>query len=167
MALKLSHKHGVNPTIPRCFYCWRDKNELILAGRLRDDAEAPKNSVWDMNPCSECEGYMEQGVIFISVRDGEMEKVERELEIERANYSRTYNSLAQQKRHPFHFVPNPYRTGGWAVVTAEAVERWMESIVDNPFVRKSILEQRWAFLPDEVWDAIGLPRGGNDEIDSV
>ena len=34
MSIKLSPKHGLNPTIATCFYCGKDKNELILAGKI-------------------------------------------------------------------------------------------------------------------------------------
>ena len=38
---------------------------------MRGDVEAPKNMVWDNNPCTQCENWMEQGIIFISVKNGE------------------------------------------------------------------------------------------------
>ena len=68
--IRLSPKHGVNPTIPLCFFCRVPKNEVILAGRLPGDVEAP-HAVWDKRPCDECAGFMKQGVICLSVRDGE------------------------------------------------------------------------------------------------
>ena len=71
MNIKLSKEHGVNPAIPLCFFCNEEKNEIILAGRMRGDVEAPKNMVWDNNPCTQCENWMEQGIIFISVKNGE------------------------------------------------------------------------------------------------
>lgn len=71
MGIKLSKKHGLNPAIPKCFYCGEDKNEIILAGRLPDDAEAPHGAVWDTTPCEKCADCMRQGVILIEVRDGE------------------------------------------------------------------------------------------------
>lgn len=70
-SIKLSKNHGVNPTIPKCFVCGEDKNEIILMGRLKDDAEAPKNICFDNEPCDKCKGYMKKGIIMISVRDGE------------------------------------------------------------------------------------------------
>jgi hypothetical protein len=48
---------------------------------------------------------------------------------------------------------NPYRTGGWCVVKDAAIERMLEEVA-----AKGILEARFAFVPDEVWDALGLPR---------
>lgn len=124
MSIRLSPKFGVNPAIPKCFYCNEDKNEVILVGRLPNDAEAPRNTVWDKSPCDKCKGYMEKGVILISVRDGEHGE-------------------------------NPYRTGGWVVVKDDLIH----NLVKDTAVRDHILKARVSFLPDEVWDLIGLPRG--------
>ena len=128
MSIRLSPKHGVNPVIPKCFYCNEDKNEVILAGRLKGDAEAPRNAVWDMEPCDKCKGYMKQGIILISV-DEEKSDDER----------------------------NPYRTGGWVVIKEKAVRHMMTEEAAN-----EICKRRVGFVPDEVWDAIGLPRGKPD-----
>ena len=68
--LRLSEKHGVNPSVELCFFCGKEKG-LVLAGHMRGDAEAPHEAVWTMEPCTECEGHMQQGIILIEVRDGE------------------------------------------------------------------------------------------------
>lgn len=96
--IRLSRKHGVNPSINVCFYCQKDKNEIILPGRMKDDVAAPMRAIWDKAPCDECEGFMEMGIIVISIRDGE----------------------GGQK--------DPYRTGGWIVLKDEAIERLREII---------------------------------------
>ena len=69
MSIRLSPKHGLNPAIPVCFFCGEDKNEIILAGRLSKDAEAPRKAVWDKQPCDKCKSYMKQGIILIEVSD--------------------------------------------------------------------------------------------------
>jgi len=70
-SIKLSEKHGVNPMIPTCFYCNKEKNEIILFGKLPYDEKAPMTGVINMEPCDECKGYMEMGIILVSVRNGE------------------------------------------------------------------------------------------------
>ena len=50
---------------------------------------------------------------------------------------------------------NPYRTGGWCVIKDEAIER----MISNTDLREHILRARVAFVPDEAWDFLGLPRG--------
>lgn len=93
MNIRLSKEHGLNPTVPLCFYCQQPKNEIILMG-ANGGREAPKNAVFDKVPCGTCKDYMRQGVILISVRDGEESKAK----------------------------DNPYRTGGWWVLKQEACE---------------------------------------------
>ena len=70
-SIQLSKKYGVNPSIPVCYFCNQEKNELILAGRMKEDAEAPRKAVWNMIPCDKCKEFMKQGIILISVKDGE------------------------------------------------------------------------------------------------
>ena len=43
--IQVSPKHGLNPTIPVCFWCGKERGEVALLGRLPGDAEAPKNVV--------------------------------------------------------------------------------------------------------------------------
>ena len=120
----LSQKHGVNPTLPVCFFCLRETGEVALLGRLPGDAEAPRHAVLDHQPCNECKKWMEKGIILISVS----------------------NSTQSGD--------NPERTGGWCVVKDEA----LRDIIQTPEVLIDILKKRFAFVPDEVWDAMGLPR---------
>jgi hypothetical protein len=52
---------------------------------------------------------------------------------------------------------NPYRTGGWVVVKDEAIKRALKGDAG-----KGILASRIAFVPDLIWDAMGLPRGEHE-----
>ena len=36
--IKLSPKHGLNPTIPVCFWCGEERNEVALLGHIGDEA---------------------------------------------------------------------------------------------------------------------------------
>lgn len=50
--IKLSPKHGLNPTIPVCFWCGEERNEVALLGHIGDgrkheDFEAPMHMVID------------------------------------------------------------------------------------------------------------------------
>jgi hypothetical protein len=134
-SIELSLKHGVNPCIPKCFFCNRDKNEILLFGKMKPlkdvdgyvldhDPEAPRGMVLDKEPCDECGALMGRGIILVSVRDGEQGN-------------------------------NPYRTGGWVVAKDDLVER----MVTTKELADRILKSRFAFIPDEVWDVVGLPRG--------
>lgn len=49
--IKLSPKHGVNPSLLKCPICGKEYG-LALLGRLKGDAEAPKTIEGDL--CDEC-----------------------------------------------------------------------------------------------------------------
>ena len=123
-SITLSPKHGVNPSMGVCYYCGKDDGTIMLPGRMKGDREAPRRAVWSKEPCKECEGYMVQGVILISVQPGPPSS-------------------------------NPYRTGGWVVVREDAVRR----MITATELLAQVLKCRWAFVDDETWDKVGLPRG--------
>jgi len=74
MGIKLSKKHGVNPSMSICFFCGKEKNEIVLPGKLKGDAEAPRKAVWNYEPCDECKKYMSEGVMVCVVKDGSSPK---------------------------------------------------------------------------------------------
>jgi hypothetical protein len=134
--MRLHREHGLNPTMTTCFICGGAKDILLVGAASRDFPEECRNTdgsmkrmigATDMAPCQECEKLMEQGIILISVRDGESGN-------------------------------NPYRTGGWVVVREEMIRR----LIKPSGLLEHILRSRMAFLPDETWDAIGLPRGNQE-----
>lgn len=82
--IEVSPKHGLNPTIPVCFWCGKDKNEIALLGRIREktknryganvtkrdsDIEAPSRMVIDYEPCDECQKMWDSGVAVIEVQE--------------------------------------------------------------------------------------------------
>lgn len=82
--IEISPKHGLNPTIPVCFWCDKDKNEIALLGRIREktknryganvtkrgsDIEAPRKMVIDYEPCDECKKWWDSGVAVIEVQE--------------------------------------------------------------------------------------------------
>lgn len=130
----LSKEHGLNPTIPVCFFCGEAKNEIALTGRAgekaaramgREDGEMPIKCCLDHTPCDDCAEHMKQGILLISTRDGEEGK------------------------------DNPYRTGGLWVVKDEAIDR----IVASEELAEQIKQARFCFIPDAACDAIGLVKG--------
>lgn len=143
--IRLSPKYNLNPAVSLCFYC-NEPGELILLGHLsyvkavnmfgeeiakkchgtRDDLEAPKGVCFSQRPCATCAKHMEEGVIFISVKDDD--DVDKD---------------------------NPYRTGNVVVLKEEAVKR----IVKTKDILDDVLKKRVAFIPDKVWDLLGLPKG--------
>ena len=67
--ITLSPKHGVNPCIPICCWCGKEKNEIALLGKLKGDAEAPRSAILDYEPCDYCLEKFKLGVVLIEVTD--------------------------------------------------------------------------------------------------
>jgi hypothetical protein len=93
--IRLSPRHGVNPSVGVCFLCGEDDGTVVLPGMMKGDKEAPRRAVWTREPCPKCKDWQKQGVILISVSDAKTTDKD-----------------------------DPYRTGGWVVIKDEAVERW-------------------------------------------
>lgn len=73
-SIPLSPKHGVNPCIPICFFCGKEKNEIALLGKLKNDAEASRSALFDYEPCDKCKELMSQGITMIGVTSQPIEK---------------------------------------------------------------------------------------------
>lgn len=97
----------------------------MLPGLLTGDTQAPMRAVWDYEPCEECKGHMTRGIILISVDE----------------------SKSDDKN-------NPYRTGGWCVVSDDAIKRVFTA---GPSL-DAALKKRCCFLPDDVWSLLKLPK---------
>lgn len=82
--IEISPKHGLNPTIPVCFWCGKEKNEIALLGRIREktknryganvtkrdsDIEAPRRMVIDYEPCDECQKMWDRGVVVFEAQE--------------------------------------------------------------------------------------------------
>lgn len=67
-SIRVSEKHGVNPSIAVCYLCGEDTGEIVMPGKLPGDAEAPRRAVWHKEPCPKCQEHMTQGIILIGVR---------------------------------------------------------------------------------------------------
>ena len=65
-SIKLSKKHGVNPSLDICFFCGESKGVALL-GKLPNDAEAPKEIITDYEPCNKCKEQWKKGIPIIGV----------------------------------------------------------------------------------------------------
>ena len=125
--IKISPKHGLNPTIPVCFWCGKQKNEIALMGHMKGDIEAPKNMVLDYVPCEECHNHMAMGVAVLEASD----------------HPNTEGQPPMQK--------GVYPTSRFVVVTTECADRvfnayapWSEG--KKVFVDSDVFSH---FLPDD------------------
>lgn len=68
--ITLSPKHGVNPSLLKCFVCGKAAG-IALCGRLPNDEEAPREMIGDIL-CNECQSVVDKkGLLIIAVKDGE------------------------------------------------------------------------------------------------
>lgn len=76
MAVRISPKHGANPTIPVCLYCGKEKDEIVICGRInRKDDQMPLNSVIDAIPCENCQELWKNGIVLIRACDTKHENM--------------------------------------------------------------------------------------------
>jgi len=68
MSVRISEKHGVNLSVMICHLCG-EKKGVALLGKLKGDAEAPRQAVFDYEPCDKCKSYMKDGIILLQVKD--------------------------------------------------------------------------------------------------
>ena len=107
--IKLSEKHGVNPTIVKCFFCGADKGVAML-GKLPGDAAAPKEAILDYEPCEKCQEMWDQGQVIIEAGEA-----------------------AQDGRPPISFEGETpiYPTGRWLVMERESAQRFFKGVFDT------------------------------------
>lgn len=63
--IKISEKHGVNPSLVTCFYCGEETGEIALLGKLPKDAEAPKHICTSVAPCEKCAEKYKDYVLMV------------------------------------------------------------------------------------------------------
>lgn len=103
-SIKLSPAHGVNPSLPVCFWCGEDKGDILLLGKLKGDAEAPMRAVCDLDPCEKCaQQWNKAVVIFETTYDPSVS-----------------NSMPISKDDKGEWI---YPTGGLIGITADAANR--------------------------------------------
>lgn len=140
MTIRLSPKHGVNPSLGICFWCGGDDGTVVLLGKIIStgytDPKAPHRAVYSYEPCDTCKEQMARGVTIVEVTMTE----------------------------PIPPIPpiqtNPqtlYPTGRWSVITEGAVKRWFS----DPIL-SSILARRQAFMSVEMYEDLGFPDFAQD-----
>jgi len=99
-SIRVHPKYGVNPTIPVCVWCGKERNEVAMLGAAYKE-EAPMRMILDYEPCDDCKDKMKLGVAIIEA-------------------SRT---PVREGWPPFstHGDRKVYITGRWVVVKPEAI----------------------------------------------
>jgi hypothetical protein len=120
--------------LTKCYFCG-EANEILLnrrLGRSKAIVEAD-GKVIDMRPCAKCEKYMHQGIILITIDSSRSDP-------------------GWDKPDKEHWMPNPYRTGGFFVVTESFVQR----VLQPKAIADYAIDKRWMFIEDEAARALGL-----------
>lgn len=124
--MRLSNKHGLNPTIPLCPYCGKPKNEIMLTGYEGEkwakrnghpDGQMPMYVLveGDIQPCDDCK---KKGIAVVEVKGD----ADREL------------------------------TGRRWLIKEEAIKK---ILADDPMLF-SVLQKRIMLIPAEIAQNLGL-----------
>lgn len=126
--IKLSPQHGLNPTIPVCFWCGKEKNEVALMGKMdKQDSAAPKHLIVDYEPCDKCKELFSKGVHVIGVTPKPI----------------------TQGQFPIMQDPEMYPTGSMFVAPKE----WMRAFLkenQHEEMTDDVLEKGVMLMPDEI-----------------
>jgi hypothetical protein len=72
-SIRLSEKHGLNPTLAVCAWCGEETGEIALLGYMgKGDPEAPRRAVLNYEPCPKCSELWAQGTACVEVTDRPM-----------------------------------------------------------------------------------------------
>lgn len=127
--IRLHREHGVNPTMPVCFWCEKERGDIALLGAAYK-GEAPRRMVLDYDPCDACLEQMQAGIVIIEI--GPVD--DKRAPLDRKN-------------------PASTPTGRWALVKREAVQSWVSAAL-----WAEIESAGKVLMTAEQWDMIGLPR---------
>ena len=124
--------------LTRCYFCG-EADRILLATRYHrvgndmepiHDLKPFHDKVMDMEPCTKCAGFMKQGIILMTIDPDLSEK--------------------DWNKQP---IPNPYRAGGFFVVTEEAIRRMLQK---NKVMLDWCLKHRWMFIEHKAAKLAGL-----------
>jgi hypothetical protein len=166
-------EQGPAIALTKCFYC-QESNEILLQTRNigHKDAriERMHGHVINMRPCPTCEGYMQQGIILITIDSGKSTPGWHKppADCPRCNGSGRTDQFNSRKCETcggdgkgYHsHIPNPWRTGGWWVVREEAVKRILGPHKSAQSSLQQALKYRWLFIEHEAAEKLGFFEAG-------
>jgi hypothetical protein len=133
-SVKLSPKHGLNPTIPVCFWCGQDKNEVALMGKIdKEDSEVPRKLITNYEPCDKCKELFSKGIHVIGVTEKPI--VEGMFPIVKDN------------------VKTLYPTGAMFVATEDWTQRFLTANEQEDMI-PDVLEEKTLLMPDTIVNEI-------------
>jgi hypothetical protein len=137
MSIRLHKQHGVNPTIPVCLWCQKDKNELVLLG-ANYKGKAPMRMVMDYAPCDECIENRKLGIFVAVVTD-----------------KQPHDGMAPINPNKGNYVGHVdlYPTGTWCVVKDQA----LDGLLDDGPMKDQAIKTRGMYIDQEVYDLYFAP----------
>lgn len=124
----MNRKNNTFVALTKCYFCTKD-NYIILRRDLGDASEFHQKVV-DMTPCTECAEHMKQGIIIITI-----------------------DTEKSEKGWDKNKLPNPYRTGGFFVITEEGFLRITEGL---DALQEFGLKNRWMFIEHAAAEQMGF-----------
>jgi hypothetical protein len=138
--------------LTKCFYCG-EGDKILLATRYQrtesgmepvKDLAPAHGKVIDMEPCHNCEDWMTQGIILIGIDSAKSDP----------GWNEPPNINAERE----HWMPNPWRAGGFAVLKDEAFCR----LFGKEF-QKFALKHRYMFMEQEAMVLLGILKPDEQE----
>jgi hypothetical protein len=123
--------------LTKCYFCLKDDKIIMnttLTKTWADRVSAAHGTVIDAEPCGDCAEMMKKGVIIIVI---DPEKSEP-----------NWNVPGSEK----NWLANPYRSGGWYVMSDEGIRAIMKG---SPSLEQ-VLKHRFTFLSKDAEEALGL-----------
>lgn len=146
-SIRLSEKHGVNPGVENCFICGEPKG-VVLYGEMTNKI---REALTKAGVSPDADGKASHRGIVLDKEPCDKCKGYMKQGVILISVREPKSEDEEQ---------NPYRTGGWVVVKDKFIKR----TVSPPELCAAILKERKAFVPDEAWDMLGLPRGSTEGI---
>jgi hypothetical protein len=139
--------------LTKCYFCGESGDLLIgrqfVHGPDKSKVEQMDGLVVNMDPCNKCVDLMKQGVILITIDDAKSAPNWDKPEATTRTKASIRHHLDGTEETPG--IPNPYRTGGFFVVTEAAITRLFPAS-HAAFA----LKHRWMFIEHEAAEKIGL-----------
>jgi hypothetical protein len=153
MTIRVSEAFGVNLSLEVCLLCREPRGVVLFGGMGTGRAEKM---------------FGREMAETLEVASGDSVKAPDRVVMGRTACDKCKSHmkkgiiLISVRAGPNEDRENPYYTGGWCVLKEEYIRR----AVSSPEVLEDILKARVAFLPDETWDMLGLPRGPVEGVPS-
>lgn len=132
----MTNEPDLGTALTKCYFCLKDDAIILNSLLTRASADRVRNmhgKVVGMTPCPKCAELMKKGVILITIDSAKSEP--------------------DWDKAP---IPNPYRTGGFFVVTDDCVRR----VFTPASYADWAIEHRFMFIEDEAARAMGLFEAG-------